>query len=327
MESTTDQIAAETNETETESVFASPWDGSDMVLIVEDHELHVHKWILSSQSPVFKAMFNGHFKEASQDKVTLKEKEFKSMLEFLKLLYPSSMFGEPKSALDNECWFSVLALAEEYQCVNLIKQCIDNIKITPKNVLQILPYAMKYHTTALPKFHDIINWGVATSKLEQVKPKVENKEIGNFMEMLLNKCGYLESSVVELQDMVISVMSDFLRLKEKQDTSQKSGTQPSLSMPPMASLSSTSCGGFFAGSLVPVYQAQLNPDVLTIKGKSRCLHQIHIKEITKTKSCVHCRESYREKFIASIPSCQETKKIFDVLQKGDDVVSSIKEQK
>ena len=228
------------------------------------------------------------------------------------------------SPLDNECWLSVLALAEEYQCVNLIKQCIDDIKITPENVLQVLPYAMKYHTTALPKFHDIINWSVVTSKLEQVRPKMENKEIGNFMEMLLNKCGYLESSVVELQDMVISVMSDFLRLKEKQDTSQKSGTQPSLSM---ASLSSTSCGGLFSGSMVPVSQAQLKPDVLTIKGKSRCLHEIHIKEITKTKSCVHCRESYKEKFIASIPSCQETKKIFDVLQKGDDVVNSVKEQK
>ena len=83
-------------EQEHQNVFASPWDGSDMMLIVEDHELHVHKWILSSQSPVFKAMFNGHFKEASQDKVTLKEKEFKSMIDFLKLLYPSSMFGEPK---------------------------------------------------------------------------------------------------------------------------------------------------------------------------------------------------------------------------------------
>ena len=98
------------------NVFASPWNDSDMVLVVEDQELHVHKWILKSQSPVFKAMLDGHFQEASQDKITLKEKEYKSMVQFLKLLYPSSMFGGTKSPLDDERRLSILALAEEYQC-------------------------------------------------------------------------------------------------------------------------------------------------------------------------------------------------------------------
>ena len=74
------------------NVFASQWNDSDMVLVVE--ELHVHKWILKSQSPVFKAMFEGHFQEASQDKITLQEKDFQSMVQFLMVLYPSSMFVE-----------------------------------------------------------------------------------------------------------------------------------------------------------------------------------------------------------------------------------------
>ena len=38
-----------------ENAFASPWNDSDMVLVVEDQELHVHKSILTLQSPVFKA--------------------------------------------------------------------------------------------------------------------------------------------------------------------------------------------------------------------------------------------------------------------------------
>ena len=56
------------------NMFALPWEDSNMVLVVEDQELHVHKWILTSQSPVFKAMFGGHLKEASQNNITLKEK-------------------------------------------------------------------------------------------------------------------------------------------------------------------------------------------------------------------------------------------------------------
>ena len=72
-----------------QNVFASPWNDSDIVLVVEDQELHVHKWILTSQSPVFKAMFDGHFQEANQDKITLEEKDLQSMIQFLKLLYPT----------------------------------------------------------------------------------------------------------------------------------------------------------------------------------------------------------------------------------------------
>ena len=64
---------------ESTNVFASTWKNSDIVLVVEGKELHVHRWVLTSQSPVFEAMLDGHFKEASQHKVTLKEKEIKSM--------------------------------------------------------------------------------------------------------------------------------------------------------------------------------------------------------------------------------------------------------
>ena len=56
------------------NVFSSPWNDSDMVLVVEDQELHVHRLILTLLSPVFKAMLDGHFKEASEDKITLEGK-------------------------------------------------------------------------------------------------------------------------------------------------------------------------------------------------------------------------------------------------------------
>ena len=266
-----------------ENVFASPWNDSDMVLVVEDQELHVHKSILTLQSPVFKAMFDGHFREASEDKITLKEKDLQSMVQFLKLLYPWSMFREAKSLLDEESRLSILALAEEYQCVNLIQQCIDEAKIMRENVLHILPYAITYYPAALPKLYDVINWGAPTSKLEEVLPKLENKEISHTL--LLTKCRFLESSIAEMHDAMISMMCDILK------------------------------------------QERMSTQIRTAGQTSRCTHSISVREINKTKGCVHCKENYKEKFIAPIPSCRNPQNFYNMLQRGYDVATTVKEQK
>ena len=106
------------------NVFATPWDDSDLVLIVEDKELHVHRWILTMQSPVFKAMLDGHFKESSLDKITL-EDDFESMLRFLEALYPPSMLKEVRAPVDDKSRLIMMAVADKYQCTKLIKFCID----------------------------------------------------------------------------------------------------------------------------------------------------------------------------------------------------------
>ena len=203
-----------------ENVFSSPWNDSDMVLVVEDQELHVHRSFLTVLSPVFKAMLDGHFKEASEDKITLEGKNLNSMVLFLKVLYPPSMFEESKPSLNDATRLSVMALAEEYQCVNLIKQCINEAEITPGNVLQILPYVVKYHQTALPRMYGVINWSAPTSKLEEVLPTLENKEIIN--KMLFTKCRFLESSIVEMQDSMFLLMLDCLTEKKETDDAYRS---------------------------------------------------------------------------------------------------------
>ncbi len=48
------------------------------------------------------------------------------------------MFGGAGVDLDDESLLSVLALADEYQCVNLIKQCVNEAKITPEIVVKML---------------------------------------------------------------------------------------------------------------------------------------------------------------------------------------------
>jgi hypothetical protein len=169
-----------------------------MVLVVEDKEIHVHKWILISQSTVFEAMLEGHFLEASQHKITLKEKDLKSMKMFLKILYPCCMFGEARVPLDGENLLSILALADEYQCVNVIKQCIDvfdEAKITSEIVLKLLPYAIKYHKSALPKLYEVINLSVPTAKLEKFILSEQNSDTS--IELLLAKCRFLETALIE----------------------------------------------------------------------------------------------------------------------------------
>jgi hypothetical protein len=313
------------------NVFASPWNDSDMVLVVQDQELHVHKWILKSQSPVFKAMFDGHFQEASQDKITLKEKYFQSMVRFLKVLYPSSMFGETKSPLGDECRLSILALAVEYQCVNVIKQCIDEVKITPQNALQILPYAVKYHHTALPTIYDVINWSAPTTKLEKIVPEIESKEKSNTM--LLTKCRFLESAVVKMQDAIISLIGDFLKQKKIADDAKNSlsSTKRSLDdarrkIKDLEVSKNDSTGRYPMPSGYPSYSystsAQTYQDKTT--ADCRCPHSVGVPEISKTKNCLDCKEKYKERFLVPIPSCQNTHIFFSMLRSGDDVTTALK---
>ena len=67
--------------------FSEPWEDSDMILVVEDEKFHVHRLILSINSPVFKAMFKSEFREATGNEVLLPEKKANEVLDFLKQLY------------------------------------------------------------------------------------------------------------------------------------------------------------------------------------------------------------------------------------------------
>ena len=306
--------------TNDENVFASPWNDSDMVLVVEDKELHVHKSILTLQSPVFKAMFDGHFQEASQDKITLKEKDLQSMVQFIKQLYPPSMFGEVRPPLDDESRLSVLALADEYQCVNLIKLCIDEAKFTQENVWRIFPYAEKYHQTALPRMCDLINWGTPTTKLEKILPEIEGKKTYNTM--LLTKCRFLESIVVKMRDAIVSFICDFLTQKKSLDQAKKIvnlqlGSETSTTLGPRTN--ALQLGPFPFTS----------PDASQITtGDSRCSHSVRVGEISKIKSCPHCKVKYKEKFLSPIPSCRNnTQNFIEMLESGDDVATAVKQHK
>ena len=67
--------------------FSEPWEDSDLILIVEDEKFHVHRLILSMNSPVFKAMFKSGFQEANNNEIQLPGKRGNEVLDFLKQFY------------------------------------------------------------------------------------------------------------------------------------------------------------------------------------------------------------------------------------------------
>ena len=276
---------------EDKNVFASPWNNSDIVLVVEGKKLHVHRWILSSQSPVFQAMLEGHFQEASQHKIPLKEKKIESMQMFLKILYPSCMFGEARVPLDGENLLSVLELADEYQCVNVIKQCIDEAKITPEIVLKLLPYAIEYHASALPECYEVMSWSVPTAKLEKFVIPEQKCDVS--VEMLLAKCRFLESALIERHDMMISLIDDHSILKQ---------------------ISPNNHGH--------TYYAQSLPG---LDCKCR-VGQLSVKNIGAIKKCL---ERYKQKFIAPIRSCSGAKSdaLMSMLKQDDEMATVVKRYK
>ena len=100
--------------------FSSPWEQSDVVLLVEGQKFHVHRLILSMSSPVFSRMFSSDFKEKDADEISLPEKKAEEIREMLLVIYPSFC------KLVNEISVHfLLPLAREYQMTVLTQKCED----------------------------------------------------------------------------------------------------------------------------------------------------------------------------------------------------------
>lgn len=102
---------------DSEPDFTKPWQMSDVILVVENSELHVHKVILAMCSPVFERMFTSGFKEKEDDKIPLPEKKSEEIKEMLLVLYP---FAKPITGHNVDF---LLSLAREYQIDKLTARC------------------------------------------------------------------------------------------------------------------------------------------------------------------------------------------------------------
>ncbi|XP_067933311.1 kelch-like protein 2 [Watersipora subatra] len=119
-------------------------DLTDAVLIVEEQELHVIKALLSMQSPVFKAMFEGNFKERQDSRVSLPEKKLTEIEWMLDYFYPNTNF-----TVTDEMATKLLPLADEYQIDGLKTKCIDVLMKQQNPRLEIITLADKYGLSSL----------------------------------------------------------------------------------------------------------------------------------------------------------------------------------
>lgn len=55
--------------------FSQPWKFSDVVLVVEEQNFHVHRAILAFWSPVFEKMFTSEFEEKGKNEIPLPHKK------------------------------------------------------------------------------------------------------------------------------------------------------------------------------------------------------------------------------------------------------------
>ena len=182
-------------ENEKDKVFSKPWDDSDVVLVVEGKEFHVHRWMLSLQSPVFKAMFKGNFKDSTQDKIELKDDKHEAMLLFLKLLYPANMLDEDDGKVDikDENVLSIVELADKYEARNVIKQCLKSAKyLQPQNTMRLLPYAVR-HESPVKGILDVIARYISTDGLANFAPELDNESV--HVKTLETKCRVYEDAI------------------------------------------------------------------------------------------------------------------------------------
>lgn len=284
-----------------ENVFAKPWKKSDVVLVVQETEFHVHRSILTIQSPVFEAMFNEHFKEANQEKITLEGKTSEDMLQFLKLLYPPNMIKKPMIPFSGENVFKILVLADEYQAEDVLNQCLENTKIIPDNALRLLPYAVKYNQSVREKCIDVIKRRIAIDKVEKEFSELDNKLT---REILTTKCRYLESIALRGMDLLTSLLEKIVSRASLDSCVRKivsSASQDSYGRKIVSSASLDSFGR---------------------RHDPMCSHTLDVSEFRRARSCKHCLLEYTEQFIEKATSGPKWSKreILNLLIDIDDVL-------
>ena len=104
--------------------FSTPWEQSDVVLLMEGQKFHVHRLILSMSSPVFSRMFSSEFKEKDADEIPLPEKKAEDIREMLLVIYPSFC---KRVLVDETNYQLLLPLAHEYQMKVLTEKCEDHL--------------------------------------------------------------------------------------------------------------------------------------------------------------------------------------------------------
>jgi len=148
----------------------------DVNLICGGGVLSCHKFLLVSQSPVFKAMFETDTKESRENVVDIVDSTPAALKTFVRFLYSGSLrLGAFAQNLDHI--FGVMNLANKYQVEILIDSCIDALMdiMNVENVLKIMAVLEKVNA------EDNVISMVINFMMKNVEEVVENEEWAAFV--------------------------------------------------------------------------------------------------------------------------------------------------
>ena len=171
--------------------FSEPWEDSDLILVVEDEKFHVHRLIMSMNSPVFRAMLKSQFKEANANEIPLPEKKANEILDILKRVYSKQFIEEPVDITEGNVEH-LLKLSDEYQIKHIFDACINFVETHPKtkqNVMKLRKMAMNYNLDRVrDECDDLLKNLKLTTLIEIVDLKgVDHETLQYFLEQRIKR--------------------------------------------------------------------------------------------------------------------------------------------
>ena len=173
--------------------FSQPWKLSDVVLVVEEERLHVHRAVLAMASPVFETMFTSEFQEKYKNEIPLPGKSSTEVKELLLLIYPSTA---EKQITKENCYFLV-KLAHEYQMDAIVKKCenflVDEMKTKQKDgILSDLVFAQTYkleklRQASVDRAHNLYAHYLEELKQDEMYDQIQSENLKEIMEGIVKR--------------------------------------------------------------------------------------------------------------------------------------------
>ena len=149
--------------------YYSQWDDSDIVFLVEKQEFHCHYCVLKMNSPVFRAMFKGDFKEAKGTPTPLPGKTKTAFKMFLDLMYP---LEDDLTNAEETVYYEVLEYCKEYQVkMTLIDQLMcGSSRLSAMDCSSLMMCLKKCDDFNLPKTRAMVMKRIKAMNLSHENP-------------------------------------------------------------------------------------------------------------------------------------------------------------
>ncbi|XP_067934191.1 BTB and MATH domain-containing protein 36-like [Watersipora subatra] len=191
-------------------LFNEPDSLSNMVLLVNGVELHVHKEMLASWSPVFMAMFSSCFTETETNKVVMQGKSLEDVRLLLNCIYPPH-----STIITAENVMTLLPLVDEYD-MKVLKWKCEEVLLTERASLDILLIAHEYN---MPRLLESAITGCASLPMSAIDHK-KNSELTqhipaqHLLDVYREKIEQQKAQIKSLNNVRVSASSLYRKLQQ-----------------------------------------------------------------------------------------------------------------